>query len=207
MPGAIRSAFHCRQYWDRNVLAWGQNSKYKRTIQNSRRSNVPSFHCTPGNTQYQAYQSTIQNAIDHSHETCFEAAYISDNDDSTSPNQILPSTLEGEEELSTFTPTTTESPTTTEPPNTEPINDIFMTNPDSLVPRETAAIVEEEEHEVLTTLTDKAELMRWHYRLGHLSFKKLKLLAESGRIPRKLAKLRAPKCACCLYGSMTKKLC
>ena len=32
----------------------------------------------------------------------------------------------------------------------------------------------------------QAELMRWHYRLGHLSFDKLKLLAKNGEILHKL---------------------
>jgi hypothetical protein len=46
--------------------------------------------------------------------------------------------------------------------------------------------------------------MRWHYRLGHLSFQKLKQLALNGEIPKKLLKLKPPKCAGCLFGAMTK---
>jgi hypothetical protein len=46
--------------------------------------------------------------------------------------------------------------------------------------------------------------MRWHYCLGHLSFAKLKLLAKNGDIPCRLAKVPAPKCAGCLFGTMTK---
>ncbi len=46
--------------------------------------------------------------------------------------------------------------------------------------------------------------MRWHYRLGHLSFAKLKLLAKHGEIPCRLAKVPAPKCVGCLFGAMTK---
>eukprot|EP00957_Ditylum_brightwellii_P121592 9272456-Ditylum_brightwellii.AAC.1 len=33
---------------------------------------------------------------------------------------------------------------------------------------------------------------------------KLRLLAMSGRIPRRLLKVRVPKCAGCLYGAMTR---
>ena len=50
------------------------------------------------------------------------------------------------------------------------------------------------------------ELLRWHLQLGHLSFKKLRLMALSGCIPRRLATCRAPKCAACLYGKATKTL-
>jgi hypothetical protein len=46
--------------------------------------------------------------------------------------------------------------------------------------------------------------MRWHYRLGHLTFAKLKQLALNGEIPKKLAKVKPPKCAGCLFGTMTK---
>ncbi len=46
--------------------------------------------------------------------------------------------------------------------------------------------------------------MRWHYRLGHLTFAKLKQLALNGEIPKKLAQLPPPKCAGCLFGAMTK---
>jgi hypothetical protein len=51
---------------------------------------------------------------------------------------------------------------------------------------------------------NQAELMRWHYCLGHLSFEKLKQLALNGEIPRKFAKVPPPKCAGCLFGTMTK---
>jgi hypothetical protein len=37
----------------------------------------------------------------------------------------------------------------------------------------------------LAAADDQAELMRWHYRLGHLSFQKLKQLALNGEIPKK----------------------
>ena len=62
----------------------------------------------------------------------------------------------------------------------------------------------EEEDSPLSAADDQAELMRWHYRLGHLPFAKLKQLALHGKIPKKLALLNPPKCAGCLFGAMTK---
>ncbi len=44
----------------------------------------------------------------------------------------------------------------------------------------------------------------WHYCLGHLTFAKLKQLALNGKIPKKLALIKPPKCAGCLFGTMTK---
>jgi hypothetical protein len=39
---------------------------------------------------------------------------------------------------------------------------------------------------------DQTELMMWHYRLGHLSFPKLRLLALIGEIPKRLANASPP---------------
>jgi hypothetical protein len=51
---------------------------------------------------------------------------------------------------------------------------------------------------------NQAEFMPWHYRLGHEPFARLKSLAENGKIPKLLARIRPPRCAGCLYGAMTK---
>ncbi|KAL7477391.1 hypothetical protein ACHAW6_003196, partial [Cyclotella cf. meneghiniana] len=49
-----------------------------------------------------------------------------------------------------------------------------------------------------------AELARWHFRLGHLPYDKLRELAKRGEIPKKLKDAIPPKCAGCLFGAMTK---
>ena len=49
------------------------------------------------------------------------------------------------------------------------------------------------------------DLLKWHYRLGHVSFAKLKEMAIRGDIPRNLATCQAPKCAACLYGKLTRR--
>jgi hypothetical protein len=63
---------------------------------------------------------------------------------------------------------------------------------------------EPEEQFDLAAANPQAELMHWHYRLGHLPFSKLKLLAQLGEIPKRLAKVVAPKCAGCIFAAMTK---
>jgi hypothetical protein len=45
--------------------------------------------------------------------------------------------------------------------------------------------------------------MRWHYRLGHLPFSKLKQLTLNGENPQRLAKVKPPACTGCLVGAMT----
>jgi len=53
--------------------------------------------------------------------------------------------------------------------------------------------------------SNQEELLRWHYRLGYVSFNKLKEMALRGDIPRALATCEAPKCAACMYGKLTRR--
>ena len=61
--------------------------------------------------------------------------------------------------------------------------------------------IEEDENNI-TAQSDQAELLRWHYKLGHLSFIRLQYLAKLGILPRKLITVKPPICSGCLYGAM-----
>jgi hypothetical protein len=87
------------------------------------------------------------------------------------------------------------------PPQDEEPSEVVQQGPltfDPLPP------TEEGEDIQLTAADDQAELMPWHYQLGHLGFPKLKQLAINGEIPIMLAKVLPPKCAGCLFGAMAK---
>jgi hypothetical protein len=43
--------------------------------------------------------------------------------------------------------------------------------------------LEEDKHVYLAAVDNQTKLMRWHYRLVHLAFSKLKQLALNGKIP------------------------
>jgi hypothetical protein len=64
--------------------------------------------------------------------------------------------------------------------------------------------IKEAEDVQLLAANKQAELMQWHYCLGHLTFPKLKQLALNGKIPKKLTKVLPPKCDGCLFSAMTK---
>ena len=53
---------------------------------------------------------------------------------------------------------------------------------------------------------DEAELIRWHQRLSHISFKRLKLLCMIGILPRRLASVPNPKCLAYIYRKLNRKL-
>ena len=57
----------------------------------------------------------------------------------------------------------------------------------------TSNILMKEETIMTHSINMQTFLLRYHYRLGHLSFKKLKILAILGIFSRKLAKVRIPK--------------
>ena len=61
----------------------------------------------------------------------------------------------------------------------------------------------EEQHTHVSS-DKQAELMHWHYCLGHLLFPKLKALAKIGEIPKHLANVLPPVCAGCAFGAMTR---
>jgi len=61
------------------------------------------------------------------------------------------------------------------------------------VPQAINRVTEHDEH--ISATTPVGELVRWHHRLGHISFKKHQLLAMMSLIPRELSKCKAPRCA------------
>jgi hypothetical protein len=87
------------------------------------------------------------------------------------------------------------------PPNEEPPSQVVQCRPLTFNP---SPPTEEGKDVHLAAADNQAELMCWHYRLGHLTFAKLKQLALNGEIPKKLATVTPPKCAGCLFGAMTK---
>jgi hypothetical protein len=64
--------------------------------------------------------------------------------------------------------------------------------------------LKEEDEYSIAAPDDQAELMCWHYCLGHVPFFKLKRLETNGKIPQRLASVCPPCCAGCLFGAMTK---
>ena len=64
-------------------------------------------------------------------------------------------------------------------------------------------IEEEDVHTAATT--DRGELIRWHHRLGHMSFDKLTALAKAHVIPSRLASVKKPQCVACIYGKMHRR--
>ena len=56
----------------------------------------------------------------------------------------------------------------------------------------------------LTVEKPQAELLRWHYRLVHLSFKMIKTMATVGLLTKRITTAPIPKCAGCMFAETTK---
>ena len=56
-----------------------------------------------------------------------------------------------------------------------------------------------------TMISAQDELMRWHYRLNHLSLKRMFKMAKQGLLPKKILKANVPICPACQYGKMHRK--
>ena len=60
------------------------------------------------------------------------------------------------------------------------------------------------EHPSQFEATDDAPLLRYHYQYGHISFQRLKKIAEQKVIPRRLKDIPNPSCLTCHYVKATK---
>ena len=56
-----------------------------------------------------------------------------------------------------------------------------------------------------SSLDPHDELLHWHYRLGHLPFERIRHLARSGQLPKRLLTCKKPFCIACQYGKLTKR--
>ena len=56
-----------------------------------------------------------------------------------------------------------------------------------------------------TSLDPHDELLCWHYRLGHLSFERIRQLARLGQLPKRLLTCKKPFYTACQYGKLTKR--
>jgi hypothetical protein len=72
------------------------------------------------------------------------------------------------------------------------------------LPTQPTKIIEDKD-EPLSAESPQAELLCWHYRLGHLPFTCLRILSMIRTIPKCLLTVKAPKCAGCMYRAMSKQ--
>ena len=66
-------------------------------------------------------------------------------------------------------------------------------------------IIADNPNDEVHATTPAGELLRYHYRLGHMSFAKIQEMAKRGDLPKKLANVKPPMCAACMFGKMCRR--
>lgn len=181
---------------DKECVLYWNNRTYKRTIPLDRDQNVATFNSTPGFKKYMAF-CIDNNLLDdpwHSQDLlCHDATMVSDDDD----DDISSDGFKDPEGENHYTDEwKDESPFHTTVPRTFDVSQ----NPSATnVPN----IIHDEEERQATTPT--AELLQLHYDMGHISFRKLQLMAKKGIVPKRLANCSVPTCSACEYAKATRR--
>ena len=214
-----RRGTRCVDADDACELQWDQR-QYRRTVPWDTATNTARFRSAAGATKYRLYVAAVE-ATDGTEEreyVCYQSPHlISDdegdegetNDDEIHTDEtVVPSAIRATDETSNDRRQLTYG---TRPPSSptlqSQLDDITEENVfdfTSPAPQPLPNVVEQED-EYLAADDTQAELLRWHYRLGHMSFAKIRLLASLGILPRHITTVKPPKCAGCLYGAMTKR--
>lgn len=173
--------FTSTQHWNRNVLRWGSDMEFRKTVYNSRRSNVPTFFSSPTLTDFTAFCSTTDEDIEH--ETVHAVSpTVPLHSQSSAPfmSEEIPPTMTkkvsfdlSQQEFCGFTN-----------PNKAPLQEENMQDFTKLLQGETAEnnAVTSADEEIIAT-SRKAEFTRWHYRLGHMDYAKMRRIAKLGYLP------------------------
>jgi hypothetical protein len=157
------------------VILFSRDKNFKRTVLLDDKSNIAIVRTAPGYISYAQFAAECNLDEDI---CCFNSQEIQDEE--TDTNNSLKSTEEQQQLVPNY--------------DTEHKGINFK------------------DHEVQETFPviaqlpePQQELLRWHYRLGHLPFQKLKELASIGQLPPRLASTTTPMCATCIYGKATRR--
>ena len=199
------------QYDDGIVLHWNQR-QCSRSVPYLPSTNTPVFLSAPGARSYRTYVAVIEAlraCTPHFRKeqviqlTSQLPTMPEDDEFIAEENLLLPDDYffkQASEEISVDDDTVKHDNLAPEgAPADSDVPPIARMGPLSFDPRPSV-----EQDDDLTASDDQTELMRWHYRLGHLSFVKLKALAILGEIPKRLARVTPPLCAGCAFATMTK---
>jgi hypothetical protein len=181
-------------------MEWRQHT-LRKTIPWDKRANTARFYTAPDTRQYRAFadQFDVKNNTSDPERVCYNAHVDWD------ANVVSEDEADGtgdwggaKSDDKTLAAHNTERARA----NEENLSNLFRNTPGFKV--RPAAIIDED-LERLACQDPQPAMLRWHYRLGHLSFRRIKRMAELGILPKKLAQVTPPKCVGCLFGNMTKK--
>ena len=184
--GEHTNAHECVLYWN--------EKRNKLTIPLSPGTNVATFSLAHGYTKYKSFchEAKISGIDEKDSLTIDETTLISDDD-----NEVAtPPANEYSKDKFTWT-----APTPVKSPTVIPLDGPHVIPPD----KESKGETEHRQYDGNGKLTPPEQLLRYHQKMGHMSFQKLQILAEQGAIPKHLAKCDIPVCSSCMYSKMSKR--
>jgi hypothetical protein len=191
-------------YADTLVMMWDQG-KQQRTVAVDPSTNIFLMRSAPAFEKFHAFNSTIE-AIDEGRYEMHSPNIVSDGE---SDDDSIGSLDEQEQNELTSSGAANNQPIVLEVARNENVHD--RRHPD--IPNEAFDRINfSGEMEILPTEdveiqanTSQAQLLAWHYRLGHIPFAKIRQMASRGDLPIGLATCQIPKCAACMYGKATRR--
>jgi len=189
----------CITYFDAVELFWS-HAKFGKMIELDPAMNVALLRSAPGYSHFSSFCAGIHDlkwALDESEFLCMPCVPELVTDDEMS-----------ESDTSDVEPTTCRHPDIPDKVFVQPtdnhraaISDPIDTMHFNLQPERTVHVVTEDED--VQGLSPQAELLVWHYRLGHISFRRILKMVERGDLPKRLLSVTILKCAACLCGKAT----
>lgn len=185
----------CATYADKVVLYWDQQ-QYQRTIVLDRQgTNVPTIRSAPGFNTYSVFCDEYDQHDDKK-ALCYDVNMISDVE---SDNDVDSINDDSNETYIRTTPLTTNYSLSNTGANASATKGSIIDTSDMLI---THVIDDEEERQ---TTNHSAEFLKWHHRLGHISPKKIRMMAQQRILPRYLYNCNIPICSSCMFGKMTRR--
>lgn len=168
------------------TLAWNHENN-RLTIPLDNKTNVATFYLAPGYTQYDSFCEAAEICIDEE-----------DNHPLTDINVVVNSAiLPNLQTLKVGRQSITEE--------NDAIDWCQPMKTDFSLDGKITDVVSDEEDKTSEGETNTVKLLKLHQRFGHISFKRLQIMAKLGVIPKALHNCPIPVCSACLFGKKTRK--
>ena len=172
----------CQLYWGERqhtlTVPFGEN-------------NVATFNLAPNYTAFQTFcqEAGFDNHDEHVDPIICESVVTDDEDSDSDEDNLWKPSMDGviarqfAQEQDTM--------------------DFNLNGPQASLFPDAADVVMDEEDRISENLP--AMMLKLHQHLGHVSFSKIKKMAQAGITPKKFAKCPTPACSACLYAKATKR--
>lgn len=194
-------------YFDKCILFWN-NRRNQITIPMDKHTNVASFRLATGYNDFNLYcqEAKIDYGMEMINPVVAESTVVSDDECDDDQEPVTPA----RKPRWYFWNKTTGMPTTPyyddgkeEPAPTQTDFNLNLQGPGKL--NDPVIIPQEEDRRDLYDDNHSAQLLRFHHRMGHISFHKLQWMAKQKIIPERFAKCKIPSCSACLFGKATRR--